>query len=293
MDGTGSGAGAESVQAISTQGLQGQSGQVCNNCKTTITPLWRRDESGHTICNACGLYYKLHGDHRPVTMKKSVIKRRKRALPALQQGSPAPGNGGSPSAERGASPSPQPDTLIKGGSVNPNGSVNLSFRRRPEQAMSLVPGTVLRQGGQSSLSCHTLPHGTQPSQLVSESFINDNRLAPLTSIPAAPNDDRQSSLSPALFLSPSRCKRSFSAASGDGPSPSNGGGDVTPYQEGGSTPKRLPPIKSLLNGPLATGDELPPMDKSRRIIPSPSSATPSPSGGPFFPASLRNGWRER
>ncbi|KAM3579141.1 Suppressor of ferric uptake 1 [Umbelopsis sp. WA50703] len=51
---------------------------VCSNCSTTTTPLWRRDEEGNTICNACGLYYKLHNVQRPVTMKRSVIKRRKR-----------------------------------------------------------------------------------------------------------------------------------------------------------------------------------------------------------------------
>ncbi|KAI9754168.1 MAG: hypothetical protein M4579_004836 [Chaenotheca gracillima] len=56
---------------------------ACQNCATTVTPLWRRDEAGYTICNACGLYYKLHGVHRPVAMKKSTIKRRKRVVPAM------------------------------------------------------------------------------------------------------------------------------------------------------------------------------------------------------------------
>lgn len=51
---------------------------VCANCSTKTTPLWRRDESGQPICNACGLYFKLHNVHRPMTMKRSTIKRRKR-----------------------------------------------------------------------------------------------------------------------------------------------------------------------------------------------------------------------
>ncbi|KAJ1906278.1 GATA type transcriptional activator of nitrogen-regulated proteins, partial [Tieghemiomyces parasiticus] len=51
----------------------------CFNCQTDHTPLWRRDAEGNTICNACGLYYKLHNVHRPIHMKRSVIKRRKRA----------------------------------------------------------------------------------------------------------------------------------------------------------------------------------------------------------------------
>lgn len=50
----------------------------CANCGTTVTSLWRRDQDGQTVCNACGLYYKLHKEPRPHKLKKDHIKTRKR-----------------------------------------------------------------------------------------------------------------------------------------------------------------------------------------------------------------------
>lgn len=51
---------------------------VCRNCKTQTTPLWRRDETGQVLCNACGLFLKLHGRPRPISLKTDTIKSRNR-----------------------------------------------------------------------------------------------------------------------------------------------------------------------------------------------------------------------
>eukprot|EP00887_Chlorella_sp_A99_P002766 scaffold6.g2766.t1 len=43
--------------------------KVCENCGTTSTPLWRKDRQANMLmCNACGIYYKHHGRHRPVEL---------------------------------------------------------------------------------------------------------------------------------------------------------------------------------------------------------------------------------
>uniref|UniRef100_A0A1I7U0X8 GATA-type domain-containing protein n=1 Tax=Caenorhabditis tropicalis TaxID=1561998 RepID=A0A1I7U0X8_9PELO len=58
---------------------QRRQGLVCSNCNGTNTTLWRRNAEGDPVCNACGLYYKLHHIPRPNTMKKEgALQTRKR-----------------------------------------------------------------------------------------------------------------------------------------------------------------------------------------------------------------------
>ncbi|KAK7145579.1 hypothetical protein R3I93_013347 [Phoxinus phoxinus] len=55
-------------------------GTECANCQTSTTTLWRRNASGEPVCNACGLYFKLHNVNRPLTMKKEGIQTRNRKV---------------------------------------------------------------------------------------------------------------------------------------------------------------------------------------------------------------------
>lgn len=71
---------APSRPASPKNGEQGSTGPTtCTNCFTQTTPLWRRNPEGQPLCNACGLFLKLHGVVRPLSLKTDVIKKRNRS----------------------------------------------------------------------------------------------------------------------------------------------------------------------------------------------------------------------
>ncbi|KFQ94310.1 Transcription factor GATA-5, partial [Nipponia nippon] len=68
-----------------------RAGLCCTNCHTTNTTLWRRNAEGEPVCNACGLYMKLHGVPRPLAMKKESIQTRKRKPKNITKGKTSTG----------------------------------------------------------------------------------------------------------------------------------------------------------------------------------------------------------
>ncbi|KAJ3155549.1 putative electron transfer flavoprotein subunit [Geranomyces variabilis] len=181
----------------------------CINCSTTSTPLWRRDDKGNPICNACGLYFKLHSSHRPVTMKRAVIKRRKRVPPSLVSSSPYDSGSGWMHSEHQSGSS---------------GS---------REAQSPYDGPTASHGRQPSPSQYTLPPPHQVASAESGSVV----LPSLSSLFSAGDLPRRESLS----VLP------YDARSGVGGGGGGGGGHEPRLPPPLSVPPRLiaPPLASV------------------------------------------------
>ncbi|KAJ3251460.1 putative electron transfer flavoprotein subunit [Chytriomyces hyalinus] len=71
---SGSVAAAAAAAAISKKAKKQH---VCFNCATDTTPMWRRDDLGRRVCNACGVYYRMNGVNRVVKAGTVPIQRRR------------------------------------------------------------------------------------------------------------------------------------------------------------------------------------------------------------------------
>ncbi|KAF8886950.1 hypothetical protein BD779DRAFT_542538 [Infundibulicybe gibba] len=65
------------IEDDSTDGSESNlSGPECSHCHTHQTSVWRRSKTGAQLCNACGVYLRLRGKDRPLSLKRNKIKPR-------------------------------------------------------------------------------------------------------------------------------------------------------------------------------------------------------------------------
>nr|ARJ36954.1 gata456a [Membranipora membranacea] len=152
-------------QSSSSAGLSRRTGLVCANCSTGTTTLWRRNNEGEPVCNACGLYYKLHNVNRPISMKKDGIQTRKRK----PKGSSSGGKSG------------------KSSSSNNNSSSNSSHLPTIPSNPQDSSAALLHSAMPYTTPFNHSGHVSHPSQtLPSMKYLTTSGLSPqITGVPAA------------------------------------------------------------------------------------------------------------
>ncbi|XP_068615817.1 transcription factor GATA-4-like [Brachionichthys hirsutus] len=143
-------------------------GLSCTNCHTTTTTLWRRNAEGEPVCNACGLYMKLHGVPRPLAMKKEGIQTRKRKPKNLNR--PQTGKLHSTPGGEGAPATPTSTPRISTATTEEPRQIktepdthSLYTHHSPHTQISALPAYMAAQGGVIPLKMSPGGHGGSPA----------------------------------------------------------------------------------------------------------------------------------
>lgn len=129
---------AQSPNSSSSQLFKGDATpSECTNCHTRTTPLWRRNPKGEPLCNACGLFLKLHGEVRPLSLKTDIIKKRNRNT----SGPNLPGSGPASFGKQPSSSAPRPPSgvarPIASGPISRNNARHVPIA--PKRPLVLAP----------------------------------------------------------------------------------------------------------------------------------------------------------
>lgn len=150
-------------------GDNGGAPPTCTNCYTQTTPLWRRNPEGQPLCNACGLFLKLHGVVRPLSLKTDVIKKRNRGSGAT---APVGTSRSKKAASRknsvaqastsavARSGNADPDTPGSGGAGTSTPTASTNNDKPVKQVIAIAPGPPKPAPAQSSAPL--APTSTRP-----------------------------------------------------------------------------------------------------------------------------------
>ncbi|XP_061588488.1 transcription factor GATA-6 [Cololabis saira] len=147
-------------------------GLSCANCQTSTTTLWRRNAEGEPVCNACGLYTKLHGVPRPLAMKKEGIQTRKRKPKTLNKTKGSSGNNNSVS--------------MTPTSTSSSNSEDCSKTSSPSGQVSGVSSSVLSSSGEGAVSGSTVKYPGQDSLYTSVGLSQSSDVASVRGEPWCP-----------------------------------------------------------------------------------------------------------
>lgn len=219
----------------------GSAPTTCTNCFTQTTPLWRRNPEGQPLCNACGLFLKLHGVVRPLSLKTDVIKKRNRG-----SGNSVPVGGTSTrSAKKSASisisssgPSTRKNSTLHVSSSA--ASINAAAHAQHQAAQSAsTPPSTTRAGSvnaaDSPASGGANTAGSSPTSFHggSGSVAAGKGVVPIAAAPpkATPGPGAAATLPRTIAISSSKRQRRHSKSAGGGGGEGGGMMDIDSPQE--------------------------------------------------------------